>query len=174
MHWRNFFFFMGTGVFLGIFTHGGKFYMDANQYLITWVFMQILTGISIYHVEKAIAKRFFSQDTFNIVSKISLIKVLIFIPCAIYFQSFMTVVFNSGIGFLSIMVICIIYLNRGRTNAIKMIVGILFGIVAAVLHVYKIGFNEWFNHNDFNHILMAMSLYYFYQFSITVRLVEGN
>lgn len=171
--WRNFFFFMGISTFLGVFSHGARHYLNMNQYTLLWLVMQSFSGYAMFFAEKATLKRYFNQLTFNKINPLLQLKFVIFIIAAFYYKDFMSVVVNSAVGFISILIVNIHFLKKGRKTAIKMIIGILLGIIAALFHVFKIGYNEWFNHNDLNHVIIALSLYVIYQFSKTVRVVEN-
>ncbi|MFZ5552116.1 MAG: DUF6962 family protein [Bacteroidota bacterium] len=55
-----------------------------------------------------------------------------------------------------------VYYKTREKACLYLFTGTLLAAIAALSHGMRIAVNEWFNHNDVSHVLMAGGMYYYY------------
>ncbi|MBK9477756.1 MAG: hypothetical protein IPP56_15105 [Bacteroidetes bacterium] len=164
VYWKRFFLYMGLSTLIGGFTHA-LFENPSNKaYIISWLSMQLCSGLSVY---QALMATIFSISNPKIPiyksAKKSIylcqLQFIIFCIATIYFQNFLVVVINSTIGFLLVLYIHALSGKKyGNKSASWIALGITVSFLTAFVYAFEISINAWFNFKDIAHVIMAISI----------------
>lgn len=175
-YWKLFFLFMGCSTFIGGITHAVFENHQTNSYLLFWITMQILSGLSVYAAQVA---TIYSIPNSNIPIYRSEYKSLLF--CRIQFllfaigtvilQNFLIVVVNSTLGFLMVLYIHALSGKKyGNRPAGWIALGITVSFLTAIIYTLKISINDWFNFKDIAHVIMMVSVcFIFYGVGLSMQ-----
>ena len=161
--WRLFFLFMGFSTLLGAITHGWFENHNIFGYNFLWSLMQLFSGLSVFYAQLATIKNIENTGIpiYSTPEKSVLfcrLQLFVFFISVIVFQSFLTVVINSTLGFLMVLYIQLVANKKGNRSAGWIAFGITISFITAIVHALKISVNEWFTYKDFAHVIMMISL----------------
>lgn len=155
--WSLFFLFLSLATFMGGIAHGISCLQNHSYYMICWLTMQILSGISIFFVQQAVfiseIRNIKIKNNFIIASKIQL---AIFFVCVFVFLNFRVLAINSAIGLIQLLVLCFPINNRKYKGMVSL--GFWISFFTIYINQKKINLTNWFNHNDISHVVMFVSM----------------
>ncbi|MCH2233832.1 MAG: hypothetical protein MK078_06220 [Crocinitomicaceae bacterium] len=169
-NWMRFFLYFGLGAFAGGFAHAFYNYWDFYGKLFTW----FMGPVSIYFMEKGMIAAHPSETWRKKVNKIALVKLIIVVATITAIILTMDVSKNNRLAFLPVAINTIVgvvlssgvlgnYLAKRINPNYKYIVwGVIILSPSALLYLFKINLHQWFDKNDFAHILMAAAITYFF------------
>lgn len=159
-----FFFMMFFSTFWGgLVGHGLQHYLSPLWKIPSW-----LTGIFAVVAFQWIAanqlRKFKSKNLFRIILMLNLLSFLTAIYMVFALKVFVWVQFHAVFGILGIVlpIQIFIYSKTKSYCSRQLILGIVFAIVAALVHLFYLGLGKWFNHLDVSHVFLALSNLYFY------------
>ncbi|MCI4670159.1 MAG: hypothetical protein MRZ79_18630 [Bacteroidia bacterium] len=160
-----YFFFLGVGLICaGFFGHAFFYALDHNWNWKTIGWSGSAIGIfcmergSIYGLRKHLPKAWVDFLLALNILKLALFFFMVRNPDA---STFDYVKINSALGLGVIVLISqsFMYL-RDRVNGRRRVIGgILFGVLTALLYNNKIGLHKWFNYHDVSHIMTMISIF---------------
>ncbi|MBL0046594.1 MAG: hypothetical protein IPP32_00615 [Bacteroidetes bacterium] len=176
LYWKLFFLFMGCSTFIGGITHAVFENHHTSGYLIFWITMQILSGLSvyaaqvatIYSIPNANIPIYRSEDKSLLICRIQF---FVFALATLTLQNFLIVVVNSTVGFLMVLFIHAISGKKyGNRPAGWIALGITISFLTAIIYTLKISLNDWFNFKDIAHVIMMVSVcFIFYGVGLSIQ-----
>lgn len=180
--WRIFFFVFGIGAFLGGLGHGFYNYWGIIGKMPSW-----LAGpISIYLIERAMILAHINErqkKLFLLLSNIKMVIVYIVffvIICTLNVAennryAFMPIAINTILGVVMTAGVLGFYLSKKVTIYYRYFFwGVVILFPSAFLFLFKINLHQWFDKNDFAHVLMGVGISYFYLGAKKVAQFEGK
>lgn len=174
--WIAFFILYGISAFLGAFGHGFYFYFGALGKVPNW-----LTGIPIiYFIELAMISLIEDLKRKKMLKILALLKmVLVYLIFTwICFSvpinekpklPFLPIAFNTILG-VTLSAGVLGYQFYKKEVAFKQIViGVIVMVPSAFVFLMKINPTQWFDKNDFSHLLLTMGIIFFYLGIVKVK-----
>lgn len=158
--WNWFFFFIGFSTLIGAFSHGLKYYISLNTFVYLWLLMQLLTGIAMFFAQSATIETF-SKDTDNedFLKNLIFFQLIIFIVSVFFFKNFVVTVVVTAVSLFPIMLKNFTnYFSAKSKSSLWIAIGITISFFPAIINGAKISINDWFNHKDISHLLIACSI----------------
>ena len=167
-NWNYFYFFFGIGMFLGGVGHLMFNYWGFYGKYAPW----IIGIISIYFAEKAMISLLSKREIFN---KIILIKMIMSIIAEIFVFYFVDMtkdhsvglripVINSLLGFIFFLgILGFKFKKEIHNNFIYMVYSVLIMIPSGIFIAFKINIHQWFDKNDFGHLVFIIVMIFFYK-----------
>lgn len=169
-NWTLFYILFGLGAFLGGIGH--TFF---NQLGITGKIPSWLMGpISIYFLEKAMISIYWDKMIAKKLQLISNIKLVVVLAIFFYLlftigypqkknTPFLPIAINTIIGVISTAgILGFKYTEKFSAKFKFFWLGVLILLPTAFIFLLKINVNQWFDKNDFSHILFIIGITYFY------------
>lgn len=165
-NWRIFFFIFGISTFLGGFGHLLYNYTGIYGKMPTW----ILAIIANYFPGKAmLSLNLLKEKTKKQLHGLLIVKMIVFfflmMFVALYYQknSFVFVMVDSAITFL---VFCLGLGISFRKRGVEYMKYIIYGVLALIpsifIFIFEVNLSLWFNKDDFSHVIMIITLTFFY------------
>jgi hypothetical protein len=100
----------------------------------------------------------------NFFSVFNYIEIAIFAILTLLTLQFRFVEFHAVYGLFVMVFFLELYVYRKIKDpgSIYIFWGTAMALFAAITHSFRLGFSNWFNHNDTSHILMAFAMYFYY------------
>ena len=169
-NWILFFWFFGTGMFLGGIGHLMFNYLGFNGKYLPW----LMGIVSIYFVEKAMISLLKDKQQ-PIFQKIILLKMILFLVLEILVFILLdmskdhsiglripainsTLAFVFTLGFLGYK-----FSKNIDYNFIYFFYSVLLMLPSGIFIAFKINLHPWFDKNDFGHLILVLSLLFFYK-----------
>ncbi|WP_027418506.1 DUF6962 family protein [Crocinitomix catalasitica] len=169
-YWIAFFYIFGIGAFLG-----GLGHLFFNYWGVSGKFPSWISGpIAIYTLEQAMISVHPNQSRLGLYKLLSFWKLIIvftiFTLVCIYLPiyenptlAFLPSAINTILGVVLTAGILARYYAKTVNNAYMYFVyGVLILLPSAFIFLLKINLHQWFDKNDFSHILMMLGILYFY------------
>ena len=169
-NWKLFFIIFGLGAFLGGIGH--TFY---NQLGIVGKIPSWLSGpASIFFLEKAMISIYWDKKMTKRLNQLAAIKLVLIYLVFFYLLIFADRSGNPNLPFLPVAINTIIgvssaagilgfkYTTRISTKFKFFWLGVLIMLPSAFIFLMKINLHQWFDKNDFSHILLMIGITYFY------------
>lgn len=168
-YWSMFFLFMGIASIFGGIAHGFSTYVGINAHHAA----RITASIAIFSAQIASLLLIKNKEVYNVIKWIIIIELVVVISTIIYFESFKPVLINTAFGLVGIVtpIQLIEYRSSKQQRHIIIVAGILSNTIPAIIHIFKISYNNWFSFNDIGHTLM---IFCFYIMFVGVRKVPEN
>ncbi|MBI4930439.1 MAG: hypothetical protein HY841_06730 [Bacteroidetes bacterium] len=161
--WRLFFLFLCVSTFLGVVVHGLPWEHTSGYYIITWLIMQCIAGVSLFYAQVAACKEEIADvNKHKLFFTISLVQLFVFFACVFYFKNFLVVSVNSLVGLVQLVVLYFPTSIRTRKYKAMIFSGFIISFSTIYIHSKKISLASWFNHNDISHMIMLFSLLFIY------------
>jgi hypothetical protein len=159
-YYALFFLFMSLSGFFGAFAHALYLYTGKPLQYIGW----LMSGISVFSLEKAIFLRFPDENKKKLFIKISGARLLVISLITIAYMNFMIVKINIVIGLLlTVMPLMLFqYYSAGIKYYLYIALGIILAVIPALLHSLNFRFEGWINLNDFNHYFLIICLFFMF------------
>jgi hypothetical protein len=159
-----FFYFMFFSTFWGgLAGHGLQYYLSPAWKIPSWL-SGMLAVVSFQLIAAKQIKELKPGFLFQGLIFLNLLSFLTTIYLVFVLRVFVWVQFHAVLGILFVVLPIQVHLYR-RTASLsskKIMYGISFAILAALVHMLFLGFNKWFNHADISHVLLAISNWFFY------------
>lgn len=158
-NWKMFLIFLGLGAFGGIFTHGIPTYLGETGFYWVWAikgaFIPIANTYAILGVKR---KLHLSKQ----VKLLLVLKASTAIVLAVYFYSFLPIVFDLLVTYIAVLVLS--FKQKSENGAFYFIfASFVFAFVTGVLYPFKLDIDPlWFNHKDLAHYFALVSLWLVY------------
>jgi hypothetical protein len=162
--WKWFFLVMGLSTLAGGFSHALYSGNKSTDAIILWLFMQILSGLSVCFAQMASILSFAlikikNSDSQKLGLRIFKIQFVLFTLLTLYFQNFLVVVINSAIGFL---IVLYLQLKAGHNNknfsAYWIAGGIFISFITAYIYSKKISLGNDFSFITISHLILMVSI----------------
>lgn len=159
--WSVFFLFFGISTFFSGFAHG---FMDYSGKLFLY-FAWVLGCIGVYAMELSSSSLIKRKKLRILVNYLIFLKLLITTAIIFFFGNFLAVTLSSALGLLVLKLsIRIVNYYRYRESFDKyIIIGIAVSTAPALIHTLRLSISEWFNHKDLSHLILAISILFFYK-----------
>jgi hypothetical protein len=159
--WQIFFLAMGLSAFIGIVVHGLREYQSETGNHSIWMFMNVISGASVYFAQMATARSVLKTSRFkNRFIQIANIQALVYLLCIIFVSGFTynAVIIQIASGMIPVMALHFSALGRNIPGATWIGTGISLSFLSAVARTLQISLNRnWFNYNDLSHVFIAAS-----------------
>ncbi len=169
-NWKLFFILFGIGAFVGGIGH--TFY---NQLGIVGKIPSWISGpLAIFFLEKAMISLYWNKNTVRLLNQISIIKLVVVFLVFLYLLIFADKTHNPNLPFLPVAINTIVgvssaagilgfkYTERISVKFKYFWLGVLVMLPTAFIFLLKINLHQWFDKNDFSHILLMIGITYFY------------
>lgn len=168
--WVLFFMVFGIGSFVGGIGHTFYNYLGVPGKIPSWV----CGPIAIYFAERAMISLHWNDDTKAKLLKWFNIKMvvvyLIFFYLLIVVQSvenpklpFLPIAINTIVGMISTVgILGFKYTERLSANFKFFWLGVMIMFPSAIIFLFKINVHQWFDKNDFSHVLLTIGIIYWY------------
>lgn len=158
--WKKFYFFFGLSTFFSGFGHVFFNYFDVYGKYPTW----ILGLIAAYHAGKAmISLNVIDTSTRRMFNWVLYAKLITFALLALLLQSFIFVMVDAVITYLFFCLgFGIYYWRKGISSFKYTVIAVLILFPSIFIFTLKVNPHIWFNKDDLSHILMALTIIFFY------------
>lgn len=169
-YWKSFFFVFGLATLIGGFGHFFYNYWGIAGKIPTW----ILAPIALYFLEQAMISVYPDRKKIPLFKLISFWKyilvlgiwilVLVFADLSVNEKKpFLPIVINSGLS-LSIIGVgfAAYYAKKINSNYKYLMYGTIASVPALFITIFKVNLHPWFNREDFGHVLIIITLIYYY------------
>lgn len=158
--WRLFFFFTGAAFLLGIPKHGFVEVLPGRLLTLVIYASSLSAGFGVLFAEWAtILTRSRSRSGQGHWILASYLKVAVFGTVLAFTLNMTTVIVNSALGLVPIMVLEGLAGLRGDRNGRWIAGGFALSALAAPIHLMELGFSPWFIHDDLAHVIMMVTLW---------------
>merc|ERR1711991_1018556 len=159
-HWRKFYLFFGLSTFFSGFGHVFFNYFDVYGKYPTW----ILGLIAAYHAGKAmISLNVLNPSAKKTFNWVLYAKLVTFALLALTLKSFIFVMVDAVITYLFFCLgFGIYYWRKGLTSFKYTVIAVM--ILFPSIFIFTLQYNPhiWFNKDDLSHVLMALTIIFFY------------
>lgn len=169
-NWRYFFLLFGCGMFLG-----GVGHLIFNYFGFYGKYIPWLMGIwAVYFIEKAMIS-LLKNNYKALLNKVILFKLFLFLSLEIFVFCFIDMsedhsiglrvpAINSTIGFIfSLGFLGYKFSKEIDKNFIYFLYSVLLMIPSGIFITYKINIHPWFDKNDFGHLILVLTMIFFYR-----------
>ena len=159
-HWKLFYLFIACSTFLGGFGHVFFQYTGFYGKFPSW----ILAFLAAFHVSKAmISLPEFSKRLYRFALGFIFVKFIILLGLALYTKNFFFVTLDSIITYLFFcMGLGIYYWQKGMDSFKYTVLAVVILIPSVFIFSLNINPGLWFNKNDLSHVLIAITIVFFY------------
>lgn len=160
LYWNFFFFFIGLSSLVGALSHGLKFYVSERVFVYLWLTMQVLTGVAMYFAQRSTVATFFKNtDSEAFLKNIIFFQLFVYIIAVFLLKNFIVAVIITAISLLPIMIKNFgNYFFSKSKSSLWLAIGIMIAFFPAIVNGAKLTINDWFNHKDISHLLIAFSI----------------
>jgi hypothetical protein len=157
--WSFFFLGMGLSTLTGTIVHGCRHYQTEDAHYNTWMFMNVLSGLSVFFAQLATVKYIHQRSKHaKLLQTIAWIQLVCYFVLILIFRSFNVVKIQVAVAMIPVMIIHIAGFRKGIKGGGWVGAGIGMSFFSAVFHTFKISINEiWFNYNDLSHVFIGAS-----------------
>jgi drug/metabolite transporter superfamily protein YnfA len=173
---QYFFITMGLATLIGgIIGHAFLYYFSFAWKIPGWYFSMVSVALleraSIEHVSSILKPK-----VAKALKIINIAELLTFAVIAAVTLNFIFVEIHAAYGILFVVfsIQTYVYVKTKDRGSLIFMTGVLFSTIAAVVHLSKFSFSQWFNYMDISHVLMAISAYLFYKGTINFKLAKKN
>ncbi len=157
--WQTFFLLMGISTLMGVIVHGLICYQSEKVHLTIWLWMSVISGISIYFAQVATSRSLLKDSKngslFRIIARVQLALFLLFM---LIFRDYNVVKIQVAIGMVPVMIIHFYGFRKGAAGSAWLATGIAVSFGSAVAHTWKLSISpKWFNFNDISHVFIFTS-----------------
>ncbi len=158
--WILFFFLFGFSTLISGFAHGMYNYLGHISLTIGWA----MGVFSVFFIENATFIGIDSKKYQNAFRIFSIIQLSVTILLIYRTQLFIPVTISSAIGMLLIILPLRIFMlaKYKDESSRKIIIAIFIAFLSAVVHTFRLSLHQWFNHKDLSHIILSISLIFFF------------
>jgi len=168
--WQNFFIVFGIGAIFGGIGHTFYNQLGLVGKIPSWLF----GPISVYFAERAMISKYFNEKTKRKLLSIFNVKMgivyLVFLYLLIFVKNpsnpnlpFLPIAFNTIAGLMSTVgILGYLYTNKISEKFKYFWLGVLIMFPSAIIFLLKINVHQWFDKNDFSHVLISIGLVYWY------------
>lgn len=169
-YWKLFFLVFGIGMIFGGIGH--TFYNQLGMYGKVWAW--IYGPIGIFLAEKAMIATHWDQNKKQLFNKLIIIEMILtyiaFVILLIFADEskkstlpFLPIAINTMVGFIGFVgVLSFKYTEKLSAKFKYFWLGILIMLPTALIFLMKINLHQWFDKNDFSHILFIIGITYFF------------
>jgi hypothetical protein len=159
-HWRLFYLYFGISTFFGGLGHVLFNYFGIPGKFPCWIF----GGLSAFHAAKAmISVNMLTKNLQLIITLFLWVKLFALTSLALYFGSFLFVMIDAVITYLFFcMGFGFYYWSIGYSNFKYTVYAIIILLPSIFIFTLKLNPHIWFNKDDLSHILMVITIIFFY------------
>ena len=165
IYFRYYFLFIALGTAFGATAgHGFQYYLNEFWKLPGWFFGAIaVTLIEMASIE--MTTEILHHPITVLLRILAILKIGVLATITVNTLSFTYVVIHSAIGFLFVILPLHIFSYKltNSKSSMLMIKAVGVAVMSAIVFVFKLGINEWFNHKDVGHLFLALLVYLFYK-----------
>lgn len=163
-NWAFFFLFLSISTGLGGLSHVFFQYTGMVGKMVTWFF----SFISVFYSGRAmLSVPILPPKIRKVGMSLLVVRILIFAVLAFATIDFLFITIDTAIGYLAYCLGLGIYYWRKGLNSFKyMVYGIIVLVPSIFIFLLKINPHIWFNKNDLSHVIIAITITFFY---ISVR-----
>jgi len=170
IYWKWFFLIFGIGMIFGGIGH--TFYNQLGMYGKVWAW--IFGPIGIFLSEKAMIATHWNTKTKKTLNKLIILEmILTYIAFIILLFTaddskkstlpFLPIAINTMVGFIGVVgILSFKYTEKLSVKFKYFWLGILIMLPTALIFLMKINLHQWFDKNDFSHILFIIGITYFF------------
>jgi len=158
--WFVFFIAFGISTMVAGVAHGFYLYFGKVFLMFSWTF----GAISIFPLTNATIILIKNKHFRKLLQYLLLLIIISSFVLIYYYKNFLVVTFMTAVCVMGIKFPTLIYYNRKcHENYYKFILlGIGISAFSAIIHGFKISISPWFNHKDISHVILSISLLFFY------------
>lgn len=160
-YWSLFFWGLALSTFFAGIAHAFLNYLGYKAHLVA----RCLSTFGFFFAEMGSYMTLKKKSTRALLVVVSVIKGLAVLWLLIVKNNFEIVKINSMLSLIGIVLfIHMVHFFKGEKHAGKMfLIGIGFGVIAALASGFKFSLHEWFTHHDIGHVMMVGSFYFFFK-----------
>jgi len=162
---RWFFFGMGVATVIGgVIGHGFLYLWGMEAKIPGWY----VSMVSVAMFERAAilhAKPLMRNKIGNFFAILNIVELATFMTLTFVYVKFIFVEVHAIYGLLVVVFSfeLFVLLKTKDAGSRWMMYGVAWAAASAISHAYRVGINEWFNHNDVSHIGMMIAMWCFYK-----------
>ena len=158
--WLDFFLFFGISTLISGVAHGIYLYVGHFMLMFGWT----LGVLSVFFIENATFSCLNTKKYRAAFRLFSIVQLTTTIAIIFKTQLFLPVTISSAIGMAGIIFPLRIFMfsKYKDINSKMIVIGISIAFLSAIVHTFKLSFHRWFNHKDISHIILSVSLIFFF------------
>ena len=169
-YWKSFFYVFGLAALVGGFGHLFYNYWGLAGKIPTW----ILAPISVYVLEQGMISVYPNPKKIPLLKRISFWKYIVVVGVwlAVLLMAdlsvnekkpFLPIIINSGLSLVMVGIVMTTYYAKKIDPNYKYITyGTIMSFPALFVTLFKINLHPWFNREDFGHVMIVITLIYYY------------
>lgn len=162
--WSYFLLFVGGSTFMGGLAHSFSCLSDTIYYEITWLFMQLFSGLSLFYAQSAVYLIELTKNKkIKVLRMFAAFQLFVFSISVIVFMDFRVVALNSFIGLIQLLVLSFPIGLKDWEYKTLITLGLLTSFITIYVNRTKMSIAHWFNHNDISHVFIFISLLLIYK-----------
>jgi len=161
--WSGFFFFLAFATLLGAAKHGIPQYLPGGPLFLAVFASSVASGLSILHAEATTIGTYARRPSLRRwLRRGALGKLAALILAALLTPTIATVMLDTTLGLVPIMLVEYGAFRRGRLGSGWVAAGVAFSSLAALVYLLGIPSHPWFDQKDLAHLLMMGTLIMIY------------
>jgi len=158
--WSMFFLLIGLSSMVGSLGHGVHYQLGNFFFKCVEFFMNAISLVAIYYCFQAAYTGYLTEKNkqTKLLRNIVIVWVAILLLITIWFSNFLLIKIHAGIVLSYSLVIHLFTYKRKVPGSGWIAFGIIVSFLSIITHSLKLKVNDWFNHKDISHLIMAISL----------------
>lgn len=157
--WRRFFLALAAATLAGVPKHGLGYYSGSTLLGLVTLLSSVSGGVSTYYAQRAtLVSGLFTRQGHRGLLWLVRLQLVAFVVQMIGTQTFQVVVVQSGLGLIGVLAAEVAARRRGHVETWWMVAGMATALLPGLAYIARWPSSPWFNHNDFAHVLLAVSL----------------
>jgi hypothetical protein len=158
--WSSFFLLFGISTLISGIGHGIDDPFGHNVLVSGW----ILGVLSVFFIENATFNCMNNKKYQNVFRIFSTVQLIVTITMIFKTQIFLPVTISSAVGMAGIVLPLRIFMisKYKDINSKKIATAIGIAFLSAIVHTFKLSFHRWFNYKDISHVILSVSLIFFF------------
>lgn len=172
-YWSMFFLLIGISSTIGSIGHGTHHQFGISFFNVVLFLMNAVSLIAIYYCFKAAYSLTTTLKSNNKLNYFVIGWITILLLLSIWLNNFLLIKIHAGIVLTYSLIMHIKSHKKQELGSNWIAIGILVSFLSIVTHSVKLSLNDWFNHKDISHVIMALSLIIIYK-GVNLKVVSGN
>jgi len=171
---RMFLFFMGLATAIGGLLGHGFIYIWGKEAKIPGWYVSMFSIAMFERAAIMHSRNLMKKAVGNFFAILNIVELCTFMTLALITVEFIFVEIHAIYGLFIVVFsfeIYVYYKTKDKA-CLYLFTGTILAGIAAMSHGMRISVNEWFNHNDVSHVLMAAGMYYYYLFGKKLKIHE--
>ncbi len=156
-YYSIFFILMGLSTLTGGFAHAFNYEYGRAFHRLPW----LLSGLSTFFFMLASNKFFRARGVRRFWEWTPFVFIILYTVAIFNTLSFAAVGIGTAVGLLGYVLPLHLLFDRPSAGKKEFFIALSILVASGIIAALKLGFSQWFNHNDIGHILLILALYQF-------------